>query len=159
MGKATVALDSSKWLGLRALFAHGCLPIVLVVLILLRSASAHEPETKNVLIFESFSVPSLGTADSLKSALRSGSPWPVNFYVEYLEGQRFDNGYEKGVFETLQHTHNGQKLDLVMAESYPALQFVLKYRDELFPGVPVVFWGVHVNRVAAGQRMWPGAPV
>jgi PAS domain S-box-containing protein len=158
MGKATVALDSSKWLGLRALFAHGCLPIVLVFLILFRPASAQEPETeKNVLIFESFSVPSLGTADSLKSALRSGSPWPVNFYVEYLEGQRFDDeGYEKGEFETLQHTYAGQKLDLVMAESYPALQFVLKHRDELFPGVPIVFWGVHINRIVVGQKMWPG---
>jgi PAS domain S-box-containing protein len=158
MGKATVALDSSKWLRLRALSAHGCLPIVLVVLILLRPACAQEPETeKNVLIFESFSVPSFGTADSLKSALRSGSPWPVNFYVEYLEGQRFDNeGYEKGVFETLQHTYAGQKLDLVMAESYPALQFVLKHRDELFPGVPIVFWGVNINWIAVGQKMWPG---
>ena len=158
MGKATVALDSSKWLGLRALSAHGCLPIVLVVLILFRPASAQEPGTeKNVLIFESFSVSSLGTADSLKSALRSGSPWPVNFYVEYLEGQRFDDeGYEKGVFETLQHTYAGQKLDLVMAESYPALQFVLKHRDELFPGVPIVFWGVNINWIAVGQKMWPG---
>jgi len=157
MGKATVALDSSKWPGLRALSAHGCLPIVLVFLILFGPASAQEPETeKKVLIFESFSVPSLGTADFLKSALRSGSPWPVNFYVEYLEGQRFDDeDYEKGLFETLQHTYAGQKLDLVMAESYPSLQFVLKHRDELFPGVPIVFWGVHINRIA-GQKMWPG---
>jgi PAS domain S-box-containing protein len=74
-----------------------------------------------------------------------------------LEGQRFDDeGYERGVFETLQHTYAGQKLDLVMAESYPALQFVLKHRDELFPGVPIVFWGVNIKRIAVGQKMWPG---
>ncbi len=158
MGKATVALDSSKWLGLRALSAHGCLPIVLVFLILFRPASAQESETeKNVLIFESFSVPGLGTAELVKSDLRAGSQWPVNFYVEYLEGHRFDDeGYEEGVFESLRHTYAGRKLDLVMAESYPALQFVLKHRDQLFPGVPIVFWGVHINRIAVGQKMWPG---
>jgi PAS domain S-box-containing protein len=158
MGKAISVPDSSRWLGFRAPAVLECLPIILAFLILLLPASGQTPPAeKNVLIFESFSVPSLGTAESVKSALRAGSPWPVNFYVEYLEGQRFDDeGYEKAAFETVQHTYAGQKLDLVMAESYPALQFVLKHRDELFPGVPIVFWGVAINRIAAERQMWPG---
>jgi PAS domain S-box-containing protein len=42
-----------------------------------------------------------------------------------------------------------------MVGAYPALQFALRYRDELFPGVPIVFFGVEVRRLA-GQKLWPG---
>lgn len=157
MGKATVTRDSSKGLDLRAFSARGWFPLVLVLSGFFCRASAHVPPSeKNVLIIESFSVPSLGTADFLKSDLRANSPWPINFYIEYLEGQRFDDqNYEQNVFAALQHTYAGQQMDLVMAESYPALEFVLKYRDQLFPGVPIVFWGVHTSRIRVGQKLGP----
>jgi PAS domain S-box-containing protein len=46
-------------------------------------------------------------------------------------------------------------LDLLLAESYPALQFAVTHRDELFPNVPIVFFGVDARRIA-GQKIWPG---
>ena len=35
------------------------------------------------------------------------------------------------------------------------LQFAVRHRDELFPGVPIVFFGIDARRIA-GQQMWPG---
>jgi PAS domain S-box-containing protein len=157
MRKMPVARDFSRWFLVLRVSNRGCLLVLLVWLAFSCPTSARDAvAAKNILIFESFSVPSLGTAEAVKSALRTRSPWPINFYVEYLEGQRFDDeGYLKDVFETLQHTYSGQKLDLIMAESYPAFQFVLSHRNELFPGVPIIFWGVNPARLA-GRKISPG---
>jgi PAS domain S-box-containing protein len=114
-----------------------------------------EKDVKNVLIVNTFSDLSLDNVNYLKSAMRARVPWPVDYYVEYLESWRLDDdGYENAVFNTLEHEYVGEKLDLISVVSYPALQFVLKYRDRLFPGVPIVFWGIDAPRVA-GQS-WPG---
>lgn len=92
----------------------------------------------------------------LKSELRSHITTPVNFYVEYLETQRFeDPAYEASVAETLRRAYGAQKFDLIMVAGYPALSFEIRHRDELFPGVPIVFMDVHAGRLA-GQKMWPG---
>jgi PAS domain S-box-containing protein len=126
--------------------------------VLARPASAADPPPgKNVLILYSFSDRGVvEPADSLESALRARVPWPVNFYVEYMETQRFDNPtYEKSLVETLQNTYGGEKLDLVIVVSYPALEFVLRHRDELFPGVRIVFSDVDVRRIA-GQKTRSG---
>jgi PAS domain S-box-containing protein len=135
---------------------HGWFWVVPVFVILSCPAFAAQPTTeKNVLVLESFSDHS-DPVDALKFELRARVPGPVNFYVEYLEGRRFDDkGYEKSVLETLKHTYLGHKLDVVIARASPALQFALRHRDELFPGVPVVFWDVDAGRIA-GQKMGPG---
>jgi PAS domain S-box-containing protein len=134
------------------------LVVVFVLLALTRTASAAGAGTeKNILVLYSFSERSVTIPiDSLESALRANVSFGLNFNVEYLEAQRFaDNGYQKSLVETLRGTYGGQKLDLVMTESYPALQFALGHRDELFRGVPIVFYGVDRSRIA-GQQMSPG---
>jgi PAS domain S-box-containing protein len=84
-------------------------------------------------------------------------PQRVNFYVEYLEGRRFedDADYEKSLVQRLRHTYGHERLDLVMVAAYPALQFAVRHREELFPGVPIIFTEVHIGRIA-GKKMWPG---
>jgi PAS domain S-box-containing protein len=57
--------------------------------------------------------------------------------------------------ETLRDTYGGTKLDLVIADSYPALQFALRHRIDLFPNQSIVFFDVDGDRIA-GQKMWPG---
>jgi PAS domain S-box-containing protein len=154
MTKVQRACESSSRNGIRGRSARPWLPIFgLMFLALTLCAFAAEATEKNVLVLESFSNHS-EPVDSLKSELRARASWPVNFYVEYLEGRRFDDeGYEKTEFEMLKHTYLGRKLDIVIARASPALQFALRHRDELFPGVPIVFWDVDVNRI--GPRM-PG---
>jgi PAS domain S-box-containing protein len=128
---------------------------VLLCLLSCVQASA-QPVTKNVLILYGFAERSLnGSLDSLESLVRARVPSQVNFYVEYLESRRFgEKAYEELLVENLRDAYSRQNLDLVIVEPYPALQFALKHRDELFPGVPIVFFGIDSRRVA-GQT-WPG---
>jgi PAS domain S-box-containing protein len=147
------------WFGVRVFSRRKWLLVVVFALLALtRSATAASAGTeKNILVLYSFSERSVTMPiDSLESALRAKVSFGLNFYVEYLEAQRFaDNGYRQGLVDALRGTYGGQKLDLVITESYPALQFALEHRDELFRGVPIVFYGVDSRRIA-GQQMGPG---
>lgn len=151
--------DCFNQFGVRGLPARKWLAVLVIMFFGLgRPASAAEPPTvKSVLVLYSFSDRSVNdSADSVKSALRARVPWPVNFYVEYMESRRFDDeGYEKSQVESLRHTFGGQKLDLVIVEAYPALEFAVKHRDQLFPGVPIVFSDIDAGRIE-GLKMWPG---
>lgn len=160
MTKPRVAegFDCSSSFGVRGLSAQVWFAVLaIIIFVLARPASAAEPAAeKNVLIINGFSDRGLDNAESLEAALRARVPWPVTFYVEYLETRRFKNaGYEESLVETLRHTYGGEKLDLVIVEVYPALLFALKHRDELFAGVPIVFMAVDSGRIAE-QKMWPG---
>jgi PAS domain S-box-containing protein len=142
-----------NWL-LRPVFsARGWLPLGLAFLL---SGPAIGQETeKNVLIFRSFTAPS-ATPDLVESQLRASLPGRINFYVEDLEGRRFDDhAYETSVFETVRHTYAAQKLDLIMAQYPPALYFALKYRAETGRDLPIVFWEVDGRRLV-GQKTWTG---
>jgi PAS domain S-box-containing protein len=111
---------------------------------------------KNVLFLNSWTDRDvLGNLEPLKLATRSHISTPVSFEVEYLESQRFgDEGYEKGLSESLASEYRG-KVDLVIADAYPALFFAVKYRSQIFPGVPIVFEGVDRSRLE-GLQLWPG---
>ena len=128
-----------------------------IALLLTNFSYASEQGTKNVLVMYSFANRTVSTSiEFLKSELRSHVTTPVNFYVEYLETQRFeDPAYDASVAETLRRAYGAQKFDLIMVAGYPALSFEIRHRDELFPGVPIVFMDVHAGRLA-GQKMWPG---
>jgi PAS domain S-box-containing protein len=154
-----VTLDPSSPFGVKRLLGDYWLLIAgLLFLSLTPAAScAESPAAKNVLILYSFSDRSVSaSADALEASLRARVSYPLNFYVEYLECQRFDDkNYEKGQVEALQHTYSGEKLDLLVIDALPALNFALTHRNELFPGVPIVFLEVDA-RLIAGQKMWPG---
>jgi PAS domain S-box-containing protein len=145
--------------GVWGLLARQLLLVVgLASLTFARPAFASEPATtKNVLLLYSFSDRSVaGYGDALKSAIRSRVPSPVNFYVEYIESRHLaDQTYERGLVETLRATYSVTKLDLIIVDAYPALQFAVRHRNDLFPSQPIVFFDVDGGRIA-GQKMWPG---
>jgi PAS domain-containing protein len=155
-----VGLNAFSWFGGMEFLRRKWFPVLglFLFLSLAQAVSAIEPATKNVLVLYGFTDRSVfGPPEFLESALRSRVPWPVNFYVEYLEGRRFesDAAYEKNLVENLRYTYGSEKLDLVLVAAYPALQFAVRHRAELFPGVPIVCMEVHAGRLA-GQKMWPG---
>ena len=119
------------------------------------AADAGQP--KNVLVLYSFSDRSLfDPLDNLKAAIRSRVNSPVNFYVHYLEAQGLeDANYDHSLSENLRSELGGVKLDLVITAVYSSYQFALRHRDELFPGVPIVFSYVHASRVD-GKPLPPG---
>jgi PAS domain S-box-containing protein len=114
------------------------------------SAPAQEKSSpKNVLVLSSFTERSdFIELEPLKSSLRSHLTVPVNFYVEYLDSVRFEDvGYRKSLSETLHQAYKDAKLDLVIVQAYPAFRLLLDYRDQMFPGVPIVFIGVVSDRI------------
>ena len=142
----------------RAVIPVFWLTIAGVVLCLLAGPrAAAQQSAKNVLVVFSFSTRGAysGLLD-LKSRMQAAVPWPIDFYVEYLEGREFDDKlYEKNVTDELRRYYHALKLDLVVVENNPALDFVMRHRDQLFPGVPIVFYDVDHYRME-GQRVWPG---
>jgi len=139
--------------GLRWLKVHclmGLLPLGLAIAALSPlSFGAGTPLPKEVLVLNSFSDPRIyDPLKALKAAVRSHFQGPVNFEVEYLESQRFeDSGYEQSLGDALGHVYSGKHLDVIVPISYPALEFALTYRDKIFPGVPIVFADVYLNRI------------
>lgn len=118
--------------------------------------AADLPPAKNVLVLYSFSPRETFASESLKSQIRSRTSAPVNFYVEYLESQRFTTpGYKNDLSKTLRDTYGKEKLDLVIVAAYPALHFAAEFRDRIFPGVPIVFMSVAPGRIL-GHKLWPG---
>jgi PAS domain S-box-containing protein len=135
----------------------------LLLCVFVMAASAHlsfaadTSPPKTVLVLYSFSDRKVqDELEILKSTMRSHVGTPVDFHVEYLGSARFDApGYEKGVIESLASVYGGKKIDLVIADYYPALRFAVDHRQELFPGAPIVFSSVPPKRLE-GQKLWPG---
>src|SRR5215831_7853273 len=64
----------------------------------------------------------------------------IELYGEALESYRFPGeAHERLMHQYLQEKYAGRKFDVVVAYTDTALEFFLRYRDELFPGVPVVY--------------------
>ena len=121
------------------------------------SSSAAQTNAKNVLVLYSFADRhDFSAFNDLKAGLERVISEPLNFYVENLEGRRFDDEvYKKYLTETLRNTYRGVRLDIVIAENDPALEFALSHREDLFPGIPIVFYDVDDFRIV-GQDTWPG---
>jgi PAS domain S-box-containing protein len=120
--------------------------------VLVPRAAAAEPAVKNVLVLHNWAnLPQSWTL--MESTVRAQVPGQINFYTASVENPRFDEEvYRESLAETLRRGYGGVKLDLVVAATYPVLQFAMQYRDKMFPGVPVVFTDVSRSEV---QKLWP----
>jgi PAS domain S-box-containing protein len=130
--------------------------LCLLICLPLTRYAATAPVAKNILVLYSFSVRDVyDPVDSQEAAVRARLHVPVNFYVEYMESQRFDDPkYDHSLAANLLDTYRNVKIDLVIVVSYPALQFALQHREELFPGAPIVFRDTNPQRLI-GHTMWP----
>ena len=83
---------------------------------------------------------------------------PVNYFAEYLESEEFPAETASiALRDYIHQKFEGRHIDVVIAVASAALQFALRYRDELFPGVPIVFLAVAppqvvVDRTAPASR-------
>jgi PAS domain S-box-containing protein len=110
---------------------------------------------KNVLVLYPYSAPP--SFDVLKATIRARIPGQFNFYTVSMSNRRFEEeDYQESLAETLRLGYGGAKLDLVIASTYPVVQFAVKYRDKMFPGVPIVFFDVYPYEMEK-QKVWPGA--
>jgi len=65
-------------------------------------------------------------------------------HIENMDSKRFySDAYLKSLFHFYQAKYRETKFDLILASDNNAYDFLREYRDELFPGVPVIFCGVN----------------
>jgi PAS domain S-box-containing protein len=131
-----------------------CFVLAILLCILTGSASA-EPAPKNVLLLFSDLGQRPHFFDSFEASLRAKAPGPITFYEAYLETPPRDyESYLESQAETLRRRYGGLKLDVAVVNGPWALQFALKYRDTVFPGVPIAVTGLGAQQFAG--KTWPG---
>jgi signal transduction histidine kinase len=123
------------------------LPSVLAALFVFTSASAAAAQdVRRVLVLYPVSDGQPGILrfdEGLRSALKARPNAQVEIYNEYLDSARFpDERHQRHLAEFLRGKYADRKPDVVVPALAPSLDFVLKYRDELFPGVPVVYGAI-----------------
>ncbi|MEI7988892.1 MAG: ABC transporter substrate binding protein [Chloroflexota bacterium] len=104
-------------------------------------------ETKRVFVLNSFNRGYSWTDNMLRgiddSFVRSGIK--IETYVTFMDMKRVPPTpqYFVRLKELIKEGYKGVRFDAVLACDNDALEFLRKYRDELFPGVPVVFSSIN----------------
>jgi PAS domain S-box-containing protein len=88
----------------------------------------------------------------LRHTFETSSAQRVELYNEYLDSARFpDDRYQRQLAEFLRQKYASRKIDVIIAVMAPALDFALKYREELWPGVPIVFTAMDERELKTRQ--------
>ena len=107
--------------------------------------SSPDPE-KSVLVLygERGDLPAIeAIEENMRQAFHASASPRIELFSEYLDFTRFPaQQYERSVVSYLQERYAGRRIDLVLPVTGLALEFALAHRQELFPGVPLVFGAV-----------------
>ena len=79
---------------------------------------------------------------ALRDALTEKAPRLVEIYTEEIDSLRVRSGIEPEFGALLKNKYRDIPVDLVIASGIEPLEFATRYRDDIWPGVPVVFNGV-----------------
>jgi len=77
---------------------------------------------------------------AIRDVLLSSASTPVNYFTEYLESEEFSAELASAALrDYIGRKFAGRHIDVLIANTVPALEFATRLRDELYPGVPIVF--------------------
>jgi GAF domain-containing protein len=84
----------------------------------------------------------------------------TELYLEYMDTKRLpmNEQVEQSWYDYLQDKYEDVSLDVILVSDNNGYDFLRRYRDELFPGVPVVFCGVNFfqSKDLAGLESFTG---
>ena len=109
-----------------------------------------------VLLFdERVELPGLAALEAeFVQTLASNSSDHIETYRETMDISRFDSdSYQTLLKDFLREKYANKTIDVVVAIFGPALEFLLKHGDAIFPGTPIVFCGI--DRRELGDRSLP----
>jgi len=121
------------------------------MLLMVTSAAA---DTKRVLLLNSFGPDSSNWFEytrAVRGALVRKTKDPIDFYETALVEARSANANEKPFTDYLLALLADGKPDLVVAVGGPAVNFMQRYRQKLFPEVPAVYTAFEQRRIAPAQ--------
>ncbi|MCR9143224.1 MAG: sensor histidine kinase [bacterium] len=117
---------------------------------------------QRVLLINSYHPQYSWTAE-LVAGVRTGMEElipPEHLYIEFMDGRRFvdDPVYQERLVRLLRHKYRVYEPDVIISSDDYAFHFLLRNRDALFPGTPVVFCGVNVfdSALLAGRSGFTG---
>jgi signal transduction histidine kinase/ABC-type uncharacterized transport system substrate-binding protein len=121
----------------------------IALLLVMTGAALSEP--KRVLILHPFGrdfVPWSQYAKAFREELLRRSPEGIDLYETSLASAR-SNDIDEGPFvDYVRALFAKRQPDLVVAISSPAIRFIQKHREHLFPSVPAVYMGVDQRRIS-----------
>ena len=107
---------------------------------------AADPLPRSVLILDQSAADSAwyaAFAPVFRSTLRAGSAAHVSIHEEHLDLSRFGGQRHDDLLRNyLRDKFRDRPIDVLVAQGSSSLEFVLRSRGELWPGLPVVFAGV-----------------
>ena len=110
------------------------------------SLGAQEGARKNVLYLNSYHN-GYAWSDHIQEGIRqtlAESPYSIVFQVEYMDSKKFH--YQDTVstlYALYRDKFRNKKFDIIIASDNVAVDFLLQFGEELFPGVPIVFCGLN----------------
>jgi len=121
-----------------------------VILILLLSTIAGHcfSQNHNVLILNSYHS-TMEWAENTIKGIQKGFERDkgINLYIEYLDSKRNNyRGYSELFYNYLKNKYHNKEISVIIANDNNALDFLEKYKNSLFPSVPVVLTGINVTR-------------
>src|SRR5205085_1334328 len=76
---------------------------------------------------------------TFQTTLQSDPAIKIEYYAEYLDSTRFPGEHqEEFLHDYLREKYAGNSIDVVVASPDPSLEFLLKYRADLFQNSPIV---------------------
>jgi PAS domain S-box-containing protein len=92
-------------------------------------------------------------ADSgIRTGFRNAYQGAVEIHNEFLDVSRFPvSSYQDDLAKFLGRKYAGRKIDLFIAGLSSGLDYALKYRDEIFPGAPIVFCAIDGKEIQSRQ--------
>jgi signal transduction histidine kinase len=143
-------------------------PIVLLALLLLGpwASGATPGDVRTVVVLtpdNTAGAPgSIQLNQNLRATFAAHSHEQIQIRFEPLDITRFQDSKGRDLLvDFLQKKYADQAIDLVVAGLAPSLDFALRYRGKIFPGVPIVFVGLDEEEVR--QRTLPpdviGVPI
>ena len=129
-----------------------------LLLLALAALSSHAAEQKRILMLHSFgrdTSPYDVISSSFRDRMLDAWPGQVAFYDFALEAGRPVADNDASVIEVIRSRFANVKLDLVVAVGPPASRFYGKYREALFPSVPLLMLAMD-QRIAPVEYLKPG---
>ena len=112
-----------------------------------RSVLVIEPDRANLPIY-------LVAKEALRATLRGAPGLDADMFLESLDLSRFDReGYWDELEGWLATKYRGRRVDAVVALGPVSYRAVARWRERLWPGVPVVFGGVDRQTLDAVGRL------
>jgi signal transduction histidine kinase len=117
----------------------------LILVLLASSAEAQTNEARRIVVLSEVGLSSPAVSSvvrDLYSTLQLQSPYPIEFYSEYLETELFpDDASQADIRSLFIHKYQNRRPDVIVAAGPTPIKFLAGVHEQSFSGVPIVFCG------------------